>query len=140
MTHLNSRWRAAALCSGLLALAPAALYAQTPPEEAGPPVSAQEPSAEAPPAATVPDAKIDQFATAYVAVQSIQAQASQQLAATTDAKKADDLKANAESQMVKAVEKSGLQVDEFNQIASLMASDLTLRNKVLEKVQQRSKS
>jgi hypothetical protein len=141
MTHLNSRWRAAALCSGLLALAPAALYAQTPPEEeAGPPVSAQEPNAEAPPAATVPDAKIDQFATAYVAVQSIQQQTSQQLAATTDTKKADDLKANAESEMVKAVEKSGLQVDEFNQIASLMASDLTLRNKVLEKVQQRSKS
>ena len=139
MTHLNSRWRAAAL-SGLLAIAPAALYAQTPPEEAGPPVSAQEPSAEAPPAATVPDAKIDQFATAYVAVQSIQAQTSQQLAATTDAKKANDLKVDAESQMVKAVEKSGLQVDEFNQIASLMASDLTLRNKVLEKVQQRSKS
>lgn len=140
MTHLNSRWRAAALCTGLITLAPAALYAQTPPEETGPPISAQAPDAKAPPAATVPDAKIDQFATAYVAVQSIQAQASQQLAATTDTKKADDLKANAESQMIKAVEKSGLQVDEFNQIASLMASDLTLRNKVLEKVQQRSKS
>ena len=41
--------------------------------------------------------------------------------------------------MIQAVQKSGLQVDEFNQIASQMASDLTLRNKVLEKVQQRSR-
>lgn len=144
MTHFNTRRfttavRAAALVSGLVALTPAALYAQTPPEETGPPVSAQEPAAEAAPEATVPDAKIDQFAAAYVAVQSIQTQTSQQLEATTDTKKADDLKATAETQMVEAVQKSGLQVDEFNQIASLMASNLTLRNKVLEKVQQRSR-
>jgi len=144
MTHFNTRrfttgMRAAALVSGFLALAPAALYAQAPPEETGPPVSAQEPAAEAAPATAVPDAKIDQFAAAYVAVQSIQTQTSQQLAATTDTKKADDLKATAETKMVEAVQKSGLQVDEFNQIAGLMASDLTLRNKVLEKVQQRSR-
>jgi hypothetical protein len=144
MTHFNTRLRAAALASGLLAIAPATLYAQTPPEEKGPPLSTQEPAqgpaaAEAAPATTVPEAKIDQFATAYVAVQSIQAQTSQQLEATTDTKKAEDLKANAETQMIQAVEKSGLKVDEFNQIAGLMASDLTLRNKVLEKVQQRSR-
>jgi len=144
MTHFNTRrfttgMRAAALASGLLALTPAALYAQTSPAETGPPVSAQEPAAAAAPATTVPDTKIDQFAAAYVAVQSIQTQTSQQLAATTDTKKADDLKVSAETQMVEAVQKSGLQVDEFNQIAGLMASDLTLRNKVLEKVQQRSR-
>ena len=73
MTHFNTRRfttgvRAAALASGLLALTPAALYAQTPPAETGPPVSAQEPAAAAAPATTVPDTKIDQFAAAYVAV------------------------------------------------------------------------
>ena len=142
MRHLNSQLRAAALFSGLLAMAPAALYAQaqTPPAAADPPLTTQEPASPAAPAATsVSDTKIDQFATAYLAVQSIQSQTSQQLAATTDTKKADDLKANAETAMIQAVEKSGLQVDEFNQIASQMASDLTLRNKVLEKVQQRSR-
>jgi hypothetical protein len=142
MRHLNSQLRAAALFSGLLAMAPAALYAQaqTPPDAAGPPLTTQEPATPATPATTsVSDAKIDQFATAYLAVQSIQSQASQQLAATTDTKKADDVKSNAETAMIQAVQKSGLQVDEFNQIASQMASDLTLRNKVLEKVQVRSR-
>jgi hypothetical protein len=142
MRHLNSQLRAAALFSGLLAMAPAALYAQaqTPPDAAGPPLATQEPATPAAPATTsVSDAKIDQFATAYVAIQSIQTQTSQQLAATTDTKKADDLKTNAETAMIQAVQKSGLQVDEFNQIASQMASDLTLRNKVLEKVQVRSR-
>jgi hypothetical protein len=115
-----------------------ALYAQTAPEETGPPAAPDEQQA-APATTTVPDAKIDQFASAYVAIQSIQSQTSQQLAATKDTKQADDLKANAETQMVQAVQKSGLQVDEFNQIATLMASDLTLRNKVLAKVQQRSR-
>ena len=151
MSHLKSDLRVALLAAGFLAAAPIALYAQEPPEEdTAIPESAAPDAATAPestttePSATtatapVTDAKIDQFATAYVAVQQIQAKTSEKLNTTPDTEKANQVKAAAENEMIQAVQQSGLQVDEFNQIAQLMASDVALRSKVIEKVQQRSK-
>ena len=40
--------------------------------------------------------------------------------------------------MISAVERSGLQVDEFNQIVESMASNVEVRNKVAAKLQERS--
>jgi hypothetical protein len=139
MTHFTSELRAALLAAGILAAVPA-VYAQeqappAPDEQTAPEPATSDPSntvASTP----VTDAKIDQFATAYVAVQQIQAKTSEQLSTTTDVAKANEVKAAAETEMIKAVEKSGLQVDEFNQIAQLMASDETLRSKVITKVQE----
>jgi hypothetical protein len=151
MSHLKSDWRVALLAAGFLAAAPTALYAQEPPaqdpadeaEQAAPESATTPESATDPAAATaatpVPDTKIDQFATAYVAVQAIQAKTSEQLSTAPDTEKANQVKAAAENEMIKAVQQSGLQVDEFNQIAQAMASDVALRSKVIEKVQQRSK-
>jgi hypothetical protein len=121
-------------------------------------VSAQEQAPEAgPPAATAPagpatpnastsatapiaDAKVEKFADAYVAVQDIQAKAAQQIEATKDPDQAQKVRTDAETAMIKAVEQSGLQVDEFNQIAQAMASDLDLRSRVAAQVQERKKS
>lgn len=136
MNHFKSHLLAAA---ALLATTPATLLAQTPTEEAPLPPDAAAPVTPAQPGAQIADAKVDQFAAAFVAVEEIQAQASQQLNSTTDSAKATEVKANAEKQMIQAVERSGLEVEEFNRIADLMTSDLALRSRVIEKVQQRRK-
>lgn len=136
MSHFKSELRAALLAAGLLAAMPA-VYAQAQEEATTPEPATTDPS-NATASTSVPETKIDQFATAYVAVQHIQAKTSQQLSTTTDVSKANEVKAAAETEMIKAVEKTGLQVDEFNQIAQLMASDEGLRTKVIEKVQEKS--
>lgn len=143
MTQFKFDLHAVLLAAGLLTVTPA-LYAQTPEQE-----PAQQTPEQMPPDMTTPEAgaptvqiddqKIDQFANAYVEVQAIQAQTAQQLNTTTDATKVTEVKANAEKQMIAAVERSGLQVEEFNRIADLMTTDVNLRSRVIDKVQKRSK-
>ena len=84
-------------------------------------------------ASTVDEVQINKFADAYVAVQSIQKDAAAQPSAAQDAKATEAL-------MVNAIKKTGLQVDEFNQIAQLMNTDLDLRNRIAGKVQERGGS
>jgi hypothetical protein len=146
-------------------LAPAA-FSQEPP---APPPSAQDPDAAdvgepapsqqqdlpptttdeqtAPGAATdsstagpIEDKKIEQFADAYVAVQTIQQKAAAELQSAKDPEQADKVKATAESDMIAAVERSGLQVPEFNRIVERMASDTEVRSRVAAKLQERNGS
>ena len=130
--RLNTR--AAILASGLLIASGA--FAQTAAEQ-GPPV----PESAAPQTSTVQieEKKVDQFAAAFVAVQDIQAQAAQQLNRATDEQQATQVRVDAEKQMIAAVEREGLQVEEFNRIADLLNTDLALRSKVVEKVEKRRK-
>ena len=136
--------RHAVWACGALTLLSAGAVAQTPQESEqtpAPPPAVEAPADPATPAAQpVADQKIDQFATAYIAVQEIQAQASQQLAATTDVAKADQVKQSAESNMIKAVERTGLQITEFNQIVQAMATDTTLRARVSDRIGERKRT
>jgi len=138
MRNFNTDLRAMLLGATLVAAMP--LYAQsaTAAEQSTPQPATTDPANATSVTTPVAEAKVDQFATAYVAVQAIQSKASQQLSATSDVTKANAVKEAAEGEMIKAVERSGLQVDEFNQIAQLMTSDEGLRTRVIEKVQQRS--
>ncbi|MGH8176976.1 MAG: DUF4168 domain-containing protein [Steroidobacter sp.] len=140
-------------------VAPAALSQEPPPEDpttssdlSNPPQSpstsqdvdqgapAAQPSA--PPAtvdaSSLDDKKIDQFADAFLAVQTIQQKAAADLQSATDPAAADKVKTAAETDMIAAVERSGLQVDEFNQIVQSMASNMEVRNRVAAKLQERS--
>lgn len=147
MKYFTTELRAALLTAGILAAVPAT-HAQAQESTRAPSNAAQQSTPE--PATTDPsnttaatavaDAKVEQFTTAYVAIQAIQAKASQDLSTTSDVTKANQLKAAAEGEMIKAVEQSGLQVEEFNQIAQLMTADEGLRNRVLEKLQKRAGS
>lgn len=121
--------------TSLLLLMSAAAYSDPPPASA----DAADLPAPTQPATTsvVADEKIDQFATAYVAVEGIQNQAAEQLNAAPDAESAKAVQANAEAEMIKAVERSGLQVEEFNQIVQAMVADNALRTKVIGKIEQR---
>lgn len=88
-------------------------------------------------ATQINQAKVEQFADAYVQVQTIQQQANAQLETTTDPAQAEQVKTTAQADMIAAVERSGLQVEEFNQIIASMAADPELRSRVSAEVQKR---
>jgi len=87
--------------------------------------------------AQISDQQIEQFADAYVAVQTIQEQASNDLQAAKEPAQADQVKQKAESDMIAAVEKSGLKVDEFNLIVETMTANADVRERVAAKLQER---
>ena len=91
-------------------------------------------------AGPIEDKKIEQFADAYLAVQTIQQKAAAELQSAKDPQQADKVKANAETDMIAAVERSGLQVPEFNRIVERMASDTEVRSRVAAKLQERGGS
>jgi cytoskeletal protein RodZ len=88
-------------------------------------------------AGPIEDKKIEQFADAYMAVQTIQQKAAAELQTAKDPAQADKVKASAETDMIAAVERSGLQVPEFNKIVERMASDTDVRSRVAAKLQER---
>lgn len=88
-------------------------------------------------AAPITDQKIEQFADAYVAVQTIQEKAATELQTAKEPAAADKVKAKAESDMIAAVQKSGLQVDEFNHIVETMTANADVRERVAAKLQER---
>lgn len=88
-------------------------------------------------AANITDEKIEKFADAYVAVQTIQEKAASELQTAKDPAQADGVKAKAESDMIAAVEKSGLNVDEFNHIVETMTANADVRERVAAKLQER---
>ena len=90
--------------------------------------------------ATTPldDRKIEQFADAYVAVQTIQSKAAQELSATTDPAKQQQKQQAVESEMIAAVEKTGLKIDEFNGIVQNLSADADLRARVVAEIRERT--
>lgn len=110
-------------------------------ERAAPPTDSQALD-QSPPAAAdaaaFDDQKLEQFANAYAEVQTIQQKAAEDLETTTAPAEADEVKSIAQTDMIAAVERSGLQVEEFNQIVQSMASNMEVRNRVAEKLQKRT--
>lgn len=90
----------------------------------------------APAATTVDEAKLDKFASAYLAVQNLQKDAQQ--AAASDPAAAQQKQTELQTKMSEAVRNSGLEIDEFNTIAQALVSDVDLRERVIAKVQQRT--
>jgi ABC-type glycerol-3-phosphate transport system substrate-binding protein len=88
--------------------------------------------------AAVTDSKLNQFADAYVAVQKVQKEASTQLSADADASKTEQVQTEAQARIVDAIQKNGLQLDEYNQIAQLINADDDLRTRAVERIQQKT--
>lgn len=109
---------------------PSPAEAQTPPMNEAPESSSAASS-------QISDQKIEQFADAYVAVQTIQEKAASDLQTAKEPAQADQVKQKAESDMIAAVEKSGLKVDEFNHIVETMTANADVRERVAAKLQER---
>jgi len=116
---------------GLL-LAPGAFTAA---QEYGNP--AQDGAAGQPPSTQLSDKKLNQFIGAYSDVQTIREDFSAKVQGVQDRSRVQALQQKAQSEMIEAVQEAGLSVPEYNQIAALMDSDPTLRQKVLDGVKQR---
>lgn len=86
----------------------------------------------------VTDTKLNQFADAYVAVQKVQKEASTQLSANADAAKTQQVQSDAQVRIADAIQKNGLQLDEYNQIAQLINADDDLRTRAVERIQQKA--
>lgn len=86
----------------------------------------------------IDDQKIDQFADAYVAVQKIQSSAASELdSSAADPAKQQQTQAKVENEMIAAVERTGLKLEEFNGIVQTMSADADLRAKVVAKIRER---
>lgn len=103
------------------------------------PADATSPSTATPGAQTaINEQKIDQFADAYVAVQQIQTNAAAELDSSAgDPAKQQATQAKVENEMIAAVERSGLKLEEFNGIVQTMTADADLRAKVVAKIRQK---
>lgn len=116
---------------------PAQEYPSPATESQMPPASETPESSAAAASTPITDQKIEQFADAYVAVQTIQEKAASDLQTAKEPAQADQVKAKAETDMIAAVEKSGLKVDEFNQIVESMTANADVRERVAAKLQER---
>jgi hypothetical protein len=131
MKYLDPRAACLALLLGAPLVAAPAL-AQTSPEQA-PPAAGSE-------LETVDQAKLDQFADAYVAVEEIRIEASAELEGANDGESAQTIEQDARSRMLKAVEESGLTVEEYNDIAQQVNANPELRQDVQSRIDERTES
>jgi hypothetical protein len=107
--------------------------AQVPDEQIPPPAATPVP----PEAAPLEDEKLDQYATAYVQIEQIEKDASAQLKQAQEPETALAIKEKAEGAIIEAIERSGLKLDEFNQITEVASLDEGVRTKIVERVQKR---
>lgn len=134
------------LVVSLAAICGAALAQEQVPESTDPPTQTTEPTqSQVTPApngaqATMPieDQKVEQFADAYVAVQKIQQEAATKLDDATDPAKQQQAQAAVENEMIAAVEKTGLKLEEFNSIVQTMTADANLRARVVAEIRERT--
>jgi Spy/CpxP family protein refolding chaperone len=124
---------AAALCASLavVTLNPfgAAARAQ---DNTEPPAVSPVPAAE-----SVDQGRLEQFVDALIAVQSIQDDYRNRLTPAMDESSTRELEAAAREEMMQAVTQTGLEIDEFNQIAIAMQTDQDLRARVEQRVRER---
>ncbi len=66
----------------------------------------------------------------------IQEEFAEELGSVEDNQRAQEMQAEAQEQMIEAVEDAGMAVQEYNEIASLMQNDPELRQEVMDKAGQ----
>ncbi|MCC5869432.1 MAG: DUF4168 domain-containing protein [Gammaproteobacteria bacterium] len=124
----------AALAASPLALAPAA-FAEYQSDAAA--AAERDYAAQAQqPAVNIDDATLDQFANAFLEVQTIQTSASQEMEQVTDQAQAQDIQQRAQDEMVQAVIDTGLSVEDYNQIAQQMNTDAELREDIMARLEE----
>ena len=125
----------AALIAGNLCAAMLTSVSAHVPAEPSPPPEAVAPTPHE--AAPLEEEKINQFADAYLAVEEVHSKTAAELKTTTDPAAANEVRANAEAQVIQAIERTGLQLQEFNQLVEWCALDPGLRKVVASKVEER---
>jgi hypothetical protein len=140
MSEVTIRNAVRAALVGATAMAASMGWAQAPEQPAttqGPAVT-DTTTPNTPGTQTLDEQKLDQFADAYVAVQQIQANAAAEIdSAAGDPAKQQATQAKIESEMIAAVERSGLKLEEFNGIIQTLSADSDLRARVVAKIREK---
>jgi len=141
----------ALLCAGTLtfglaqfaqAQAPQTPSSQPPASQSQPQAAAQQPAPAAAPAketvtsADVTDQEIEQFAKSYKEVTQIQKDTDKQLESVPDTAGAAKVKQEANQKMADAVQGQGMKVERFNLIARSLNQDVTLKQRIQQKIQE----
>jgi len=105
-----------------------AVYAQSPADSTLPATSST---------TNIDEAKLDKFVSAYSEVLQLQKEANDKQTTTADPSANQSLAAETQAKMTSAVQRSGLEIDEFNQIAQQMLKDEDLRSRIAAKMQVR---
>lgn len=79
---------------------------------------------------------VKQFASAYQEVLEIQVGLSDELKDVSESDKARELQQQAQQEMLQVVEQNGLSVDDYNNVVAQMQQDVTLRNQILDLIDQ----
>jgi hypothetical protein len=82
--------------------------------------------------------KIDHFVAAYLAIEESHAQLAAELDETTSVSVAQKIRVNAETRIMQALEVSGLHVEEFKNIAELLAKNPEFRADVASRIEART--
>ena len=106
-------------------------------EEEVPPVPPPGATPVPPQTAPLTDKKLDQYADAFLGIEQIEAEASEQLDKAEDQAAAVAIKEKAEGAIIEAIERSGLKLDEFNQITEVAALDEDVRRRIADRVRKR---
>jgi len=93
------------------------------------------PPPQAPGGAEVDDQTLERFVQAYGEVQEIRRDLTSKLSNAQDQEQAQQLQQEAQTEMVGAVQDAGLSPDEYNRIASQMANDQELRQRVIDQLE-----
>jgi hypothetical protein len=89
---------------------------------------------------SIDETKLDKFVSAYSEVLQLQKEANEQRTTTSDSTANQALATETQTKMTSAVQRSGLGIDEFNQIAQQMLKDEDLRSRIAAKMQVRDAS
>lgn len=131
----------AAITAGLAA-SPMLLAQQQPPQEQ-PPQEQQPPQEEQtqpmPQEQEVPDVseeQIDQFVEAHIAVNDVREEYTDQLQEAEDQEEAQQLQQEANQAMTSAIEDTGMDVEEYEEVAMAVNADPDVRNEVMERLDE----
>ena len=115
-----------------LAMAPAVNAQGTQPDSASPP--AVQPAQPAQPSPAISEQKLDAAAAALQRVAKIQQQYREKLAGTSAASEQQQIIAEADAELTKAVTEQGLSVEEYAAIIKVAQNDADVRNKLLQRI------
>ena len=126
------------LMAGLLAT-PMVMAQEPPPQEEQPPQEQQEEAQPMPQEQEVPevsDEQIDAFVEAHVNVNEVREEYTQRLQEAEDQEEAQQLQQEANQAMTDAIEDSGMDIEEYEEVAMAVNADPEVRDDVMERLEE----
>lgn len=110
---------------------------EQPPQERPPQEQQQQQMPQQQEAPEVTDAQVESFVDAYVAVNEVREEYTERLQNAEDQEKAQELQQEANEAMTAAITDSGMEVEEYQEVAMAVNADPDIRDQVTEMLEER---